>query len=887
MRFKQSIASGLVLFSMATTVSLSQFAIAQVTPSQRQYADQTELARKYTKTGDWKQALAALTLAIESNPIGVQARVARAGVYNKLKRYQDSITDATKAIELDPRLSSAYIQRANAYWDLGKKKEARADALKVSEFDKQQGYLESGILYNHFGDYERAVTAFTKHIAGDPTDAYGYADRGYAYQRLGKWWQAIGDYSVVLQLRPTDRPALFDRAVCYEHLEMYDSALEDLQKLLVIKPDSRDYLIDRGYCYARADRLAEAAADFLAILKRQPRDAHANYQLARVYEKQGKFAEALKSINVALSEEPKNISYLNERGHIYLSMKNLVMAKSDYAQAILLKKDSDAPVNKLEKLNDYYLYRAADRAGEEEHKLAIADYTEVLKSDPKNEDALTGRGGEYYETYVYDKAADDYTRLIDGGKGSAYIYECRGGVYLYQDQLDKALADLKEAIKLEPDASAYESLARCYLGLRKYDEALSAVQSGTKIDPKDESLRTVCGDIYMAMGKPKDAVKEYNLAVVLHSPDELESLSKAYQQLGEWQNAFKDIDHALMVDPHTACNYVTRGCLFAATGNMDKAIADCEKALTLKPVHMHHHSDLGFLYEQSGQREKAKEQYKAALARYSKDLDDVPWFAAYNDLAAATAYAGLQQYDDALKACDKAWSRFNGPEYADDINFERFRAYNGLGKTDEALKAINAAIEHSPMQRSFLSARAGLHERLGNKELAAADQARAKSLQFTYAPVVAFTGGAAAGSPDRVPAPSAVPSGLPGSNDVSPAKGGTGTGAAAKPDFGLFMADLQRRIKRSWFPPKGHESKRIMVFFKLNRDGKMSGLRLEQSSGIPVADQAALLAVSKASPFRPLPQGAPSNVDIQFTFDYNLFNGSGGGRYVPSSTPDR
>jgi TonB family protein len=106
---------------------------------------------------------------------------------------------------------------------------------------------------------------------------------------------------------------------------------------------------------------------------------------------------------------------------------------------------------------------------------------------------------------------------------------------------------------------------------------------------------------------------------------------------------------------------------------------------------------------------------------------------------------------------------------------------------------------------------------------------------------------------------------------------GRSTGAQADVDFGPYMADLQRRIKKHWFPPKGNESKKVVVVFKVHTGGELSDLRIDHSSGVQIADNAALKAVEDAAPFRPLPQGAPDNVDIQFTFDYNVFNGGGRG----------
>lgn len=119
--------------------------------------------------------------------------------------------------------------------------------------------------------------------------------------------------------------------------------------------------------------------------------------------------------------------------------------------------------------------------------------------------------------------------------------------------------------------------------------------------------------------------------------------------------------------------------------------------------------------------------------------------------------------------------------------------------------------------------------------------------------------------------------GTEGNPDKGAKPGRPSLSAQKDVDFGPYMADLQRRIKRAWFPPKGNESKRVVVVFKVHTNGTMSALRLVTSSGMAIADQAALKAVQNAAPFRPLPDGAPPDVDIQFTFDYNVFKGSGGG----------
>ena len=103
-------------------------------------------------------------------------------------------------------------------------------------------------------------------------------------------------------------------------------------------------------------------------------------------------------------------------------------------------------------------------------------------------------------------------------------------------------------------------------------------------------------------------------------------------------------------------------------------------------------------------------------------------------------------------------------------------------------------------------------------------------------------------------------------------KGAPGIDAIREPDFGPYMKELQRRIKMNWDPPKGNESKRVVLLFSIARDGRLLNVKVHRSSGLAAADKAAIDAVKLTAPFRPLPPDfRGDNVDIQFTFDYNVF----------------
>lgn len=151
-------------------------------------------------------------------------------------------------------------------------------------------------------------------------------------------------------------------------------------------------------------------------------------------------------------------------------------------------------------------------------------------------------------------------------------------------------------------------------------------------------------------------------------------------------------------------------------------------------------------------------------------------------------------------------------------------------------------------------------------------------------------GSASSGSGTRTAGPSLAPTGGSGTKLAKGGGGGTGgvgnpgpgnpngrpgIDAIREPDFGPYMRELQRRIKMNWDPPKGDESKRVVLLFKIAKDGRLLSCQVFKSSGLPSADKAAINAVQATAPFRPLPaEYKNQSIDIQFTFDYNVFGAS-------------
>ena len=89
------------------------------------------------------------------------------------------------------------------------------------------------------------------------------------------------------------------------------------------------------------------------------------------------------------------------------------------------------------------------------------------------------------------------------------------------------------------------------------------------------------------------------------------------------------------------------------------------------------------------------------------------------------------------------------------------------------------------------------------------------------------------------------------------------------PIYIAYVSDVHRRIKRAWFPPK--DARPVAVTFQIHKDGNMTDLSITSSSGSSMSDAAAKKAIENAVPFRPLPEGFPAGLKLDFKFEYDVF----------------
>ena len=205
---------------------------------------------------------------------------------------------------------------------------------------------------------------------------------------------------------------------------------------------------------------------------------------------------------------------------------------------------------------------------------AMGDRAEALRrlgnivvTNPEDVDALSVLGDLQRTDKQYDAAAETYTKAIDavGGEAPGHwrYYYVRGIAYERAKQWDKAEADFKKALELNPDQPQVLN----YLGYSWVDQgvnlipALDMIERAVAASPNDGYIIDSLGWAYYRLGRYEEAVATLEAAVQLQStdPEINDHLGDAYWRAGRELEARFQWNIAASVDED---------------GNVKKRVAD-------------------------------------------------------------------------------------------------------------------------------------------------------------------------------------------------------------------------------------------------------------------------------------------------------------------------
>ena len=233
----------------------------------------------------------------------------------------------------------------------------------------------------------------------------------------------------------------------------------------------------------------------------------------------------LADANRAMYQETKDVSWANKAlgaaqhaeslndslPEVHLALGNAYRVAGKTEQAIAefervkkLSPNSDEPWHLLGRT-----YTAEGRRDE-----AIDALTKAILVNPSliNQNAP---GIAYFQFGEYDKALATFEHVTELDPDNYLGHQNTGVIYFQQAKYDEAIVEFQKAIELQPGADLYSNLGLALLYLKRYPEAITALEKSARTHPNEEVVVGNLADGYRWSGQRERAKTTYDRAISL------------------------------------------------------------------------------------------------------------------------------------------------------------------------------------------------------------------------------------------------------------------------------------------------------------------------------------------------------------------------------------
>ena len=457
----------------------------------------------------------------------------------------------------------------------------------------------------------------------------------------------------------------------------------------------------------------EAVTRNTTILERTPDNADALVNRANAYFRQGELAKAVADFTAALLVRPDAATF-RRRGQTRMRLAATDDAIADFTEALRLDaRDIEALGN-----------RGLTYVEKGEHHQAIADYAEAIRINPRDEAMLFNRANAYFFLRDYERAIADYSEVIRLNPRQAWAVGNRGKAHALRGDATRAIADFTRFIQLEPEnAKAFWDRALAYADLGQFDRAVADFGAAIHIDPS-AGLFLDRGLTHARRGNLEDAIADFTEAIERDAQNigAYQSRGNAHFDLDRLDAALADLDEAVRLAPESAAAHYNRGNVHARAGSHDLAIADYTKALTLNPDYRAALFNRANVHAERGAADDALADYTELLSKDARDA------AALTNRG--NTYTQIGELDRAL--ADYNASLEIEPHDAMTV-LNRANLFLRRGEPEQALADYDAGLRLDPKNSRAFNARGNLHADRGDHQRALADYTEAIKLDKTFA----------------------------------------------------------------------------------------------------------------------------------------------------------
>jgi tetratricopeptide (TPR) repeat protein len=377
-----------------------------------------------------------------------------------------------------------------------------------------------------------------------------------------------------------------------EAIHFYESALQ-------LKPDWNDGLWYLGILYADAGRYSDAIPAFQKV--------------TTTYPKLGPAWAYLGLCEFETKDFKSSLEHLQNAKQYGFAEAPDVEKISTYHLALLLNLNGE-----FEEAWELLASKVGRSQLAEQTKtaLALALLRVPLLPDQvdPSKDALIDAAGETAGDLAegnFDRALLEFQQMLKTYPTTPFLHYAYGSALIFRSRYPEAEAQLREEVKLTPrSALPFMRLAIIAMKQHHAQDALPMAERAVQLAPESALAHEILGRILSELGKTEEAAKESDAAAKLkpEKPDIDPEVAKAYAHTSIPAGGVKGPDSA-------AFDELSRQATAAGqSGRTDDAIRDYESALKINPQWDKGWADLGALYYATGKFPEAIAALKNSTA---------------------------------------------------------------------------------------------------------------------------------------------------------------------------------------------------------------------------------------------------------------------------------
>jgi tetratricopeptide (TPR) repeat protein len=267
---------------------------------------------------------------------------------------------------------------------------------------------------------------------------------------------------------------------------------------------------------------------------------------------------------------------------------------------------------------------------EQRHQAVLEMFAALLEKARLEADgravALASRGATYLWMGEYAAALADLNQALELDPDDVWAIAHRGATYRQMREYPAALADLDRALELKPNyVWAIATRGATYRRIGDFAAALADLDRAIELDPNAVWAILNRGDVYRRMGEYKAALADFNRAIELN-PNNAWAITRRgviYWSLKQYPEALADLNQAIEFEPNYAWGFAVRGFTYGVLGQYPAALADLDRAIELVPNEAGVHYGRGLLHLAMSVPDQAEADLSQAirLARQAYEKD--------------------------------------------------------------------------------------------------------------------------------------------------------------------------------------------------------------------------------------------------------------------------